>query len=221
MRLVHNKNVNNNWETKMFAGKLKEILCILFGCTMEQLEDSDFKNSPLPDEFQHLSFGMIRTYRWALTHIGTDMFKEQFDPLIWINALMREYKLGEPFQTGTTPENLVWQEPDFPNWLITDVRFPEEAQAIKDKGGIVLRINRPIKPMIITHYEDYDVLSGNPEAFKISATEYPNKLLRTCPKCNGLLVFGEEYSTIIALSSALESTKPKLALSFMVLKKSK
>ena len=37
-----------------------------------------------------------------------------------------------------------------------------------------------------------------PEASIIFATEYPSKLFRTCPKCNGLLVLGEEYSTIIA-----------------------
>ena len=28
------------------------------------------------------------------------------------------------------------------NWIITDVRFPNEAQAIKDRGGILIRINR-------------------------------------------------------------------------------
>ena len=30
------------------------------------------------------------------------------------------------------------------NWIITDVRFPNECQAIKDRGGIVIRVNRPI-----------------------------------------------------------------------------
>lgn len=31
-----------------------------------------------------------------------------------------------------------------PNWVITDCRFPNEADAIKAKGGINIRINRPI-----------------------------------------------------------------------------
>jgi hypothetical protein len=36
----------------------------------------------------------------------------------------------------------------YPNWIITDCRFPNEAQAIKDKGGIIIRIDRPgIKPV--------------------------------------------------------------------------
>ncbi len=35
-----------------------------------------------------------------------------------------------------------------PNWVITDVRFPNEAQAIKEKGGYVIRIDRPgVKPI--------------------------------------------------------------------------
>lgn len=30
----------------------------------------------------------------------------------------------------------------YPNWIITDLRFPNEANAIKDRGGITVRINR-------------------------------------------------------------------------------
>ena len=47
-----------------------------------------------------------------------------------------------------------------------------------------------------------------PDALMISATEYPKRLLRMCPKCKGLLVFGEEYSIITAFSFAEAVTKP-------------
>jgi hypothetical protein len=30
----------------------------------------------------------------------------------------------------------------YPNWIVTDVRFPNEADAIKNRGGILIRINR-------------------------------------------------------------------------------
>ena len=30
----------------------------------------------------------------------------------------------------------------YPNWIITDVRFPNEADAIKGRGGIIIRVNR-------------------------------------------------------------------------------
>lgn len=39
------------WKTKQFAYKLKQIVCILIGCTMEQLEDNDFKEKELGEEW--------------------------------------------------------------------------------------------------------------------------------------------------------------------------
>jgi len=30
-----------------------------------------------------------------------------------------------------------------PNWIFTDCRFPNEAKAIKDRGGFIIRIDRP------------------------------------------------------------------------------
>lgn len=42
----------------------------------------------------------------------------------------------------------------YPNWIITDVRFPNEVKAIKDKGGIVIRVDRhnhPNEPYPSTH----------------------------------------------------------------------
>jgi hypothetical protein len=34
----------------------------------------------------------------------------------------------------------------YPSWLITDMRFPNELKAIKDKGGISIRVNRHNHP---------------------------------------------------------------------------
>jgi hypothetical protein len=36
------------------------------------------------------------------------------------------------------------KEIKYPNWIITDVRFPNELKAIKDRDGIIIRVNRPI-----------------------------------------------------------------------------
>ena len=30
----------------------------------------------------------------------------------------------------------------YPNWIITDTRFPNELKAVKDRGGISIRVNR-------------------------------------------------------------------------------
>ena len=39
------------FETKKFADKLKDITCLLIGCTREQLENEEFKNSSLGEEW--------------------------------------------------------------------------------------------------------------------------------------------------------------------------
>lgn len=37
------------------------------------------------------------------------------------------------------------KEKKYPNWIITDVRFPNEVKAIKDRGGIIIRVERPVE----------------------------------------------------------------------------
>ena len=34
----------SNWEIKKFGGPLKDVICILLGCSREDLEDRDFKD---------------------------------------------------------------------------------------------------------------------------------------------------------------------------------
>lgn len=40
-----------NWKIKKFADKLKDIVCMLIGCTREQLENRDFKDSILGEQW--------------------------------------------------------------------------------------------------------------------------------------------------------------------------
>jgi len=71
----------------------------------------------------------------------------------FINALFADYTKHQRYERGTETVGLTdgktvvdYEIPnveyDYPNWIITDVRFPNEAQAIKDRGGIVIRVNR-------------------------------------------------------------------------------
>lgn len=41
----------------------------------------------------------------------------------------------------------------YPNWIITDTRFENEAQAIKDRDGIIIRVNRFPKTITINGIE--------------------------------------------------------------------
>ena len=55
--------------------------------------------------------------------LGTDCGRKIIHPNVWINSTLASYKL----------EN---------NWIIPDVRFINEAEAIQKKRGLVIRIER-------------------------------------------------------------------------------
>lgn len=57
--------------------------------------------------------------------LGTDAMRKVIHPNIWVNALFSEFT-------------------DDSKWIITDVRFPNEVEKIKEKGGIIIRIGRPL-----------------------------------------------------------------------------
>lgn len=146
------------YQHKAFADKLKQIAALLFGIDVTQFEDDDFKNSYLPEEWNtwieeeagtiDLDIGQVKmtnkilkryTYREFLQVVGTNLFREQFHPDTWVNATLADYK---PVNESYWPQGVPQPKDGMPNWLITDVRFPNEAKAIKDRGGILVRINR-------------------------------------------------------------------------------
>ena len=131
----------SEWEIKKFAAKLKDIASHLTGIDIEDFEDQEFKKTLLGSEW-----GM--TVREFLQKLGTDALRTGLHDNVWVNALMADYvAIGDNLLEGEVrkvrEEDLI-----YPNWIITDTRFPNEAQVIKDKGGIVIRINRPgIEPI--------------------------------------------------------------------------
>lgn len=100
------------------------------------------------------------TVRQFLQELGTDACRNGLHPNTWVNALMADYKPILTIVHKLAGENGVEDDyepqPDdiketFPNWIITDTRFPNEAQAIKDAGGIVIRVDRPGVKAINAH----------------------------------------------------------------------
>lgn len=108
------------WKIRKWAGKLKQIASILTGIPIENFEDQEFKKTEMG-----AMWGM--SVREFLQKLGTNGLRDGLHKDVWVNALMSEYKL--------TQDGL-------PNWIISDTRFFNEAQAIKDQGGIIIRVNR-------------------------------------------------------------------------------
>jgi len=136
-------------EQKQFASKIKQIVALLINCDVKDLEDESFKNKILSKEWwtyklpndQLLAYtdnnpdfinkyNLIKmTPRLMMQLIGTEGMRNIIHPNIWITSLFNDYKEDS-------------------NWLITDCRFPNEAKAIKDKGGILIRVNRLIGKIV-------------------------------------------------------------------------
>jgi len=173
-----------------FADKLKDFVCILIGCTREQLEDQDFKNKELGEEWNCYIFNngkkeeltlnyniaktlsadnriisRILTPRLLLQLLGTECIRDKVHPNAWVNALFADYKAISVIRDSE--RNKVFNEQgmhqfNYPNWIITDVRFPNELEAIKSRKGISIRINRyPINleidgKKLYVNQEDFD-----------------------------------------------------------------
>jgi hypothetical protein len=178
--VVENDIVKNqsNWENKKYADKLKDMVCLLIGCNREQLEDPQFKETPLGEEWWLInkpdenifipytsddwaSYGdfennLVKTTpRQLLQQLGTDVCR-QIHPSMWVNALFADYQPKHAIHDWAVLSGIKWsslselsanyekrwREECFPKWIISDVRFPDEAQAIKDRGGILVRVDR-------------------------------------------------------------------------------
>jgi hypothetical protein len=86
------------------------------------------------------------TVRDFLQKLGTDALRDSLHPNVWVNALMADYKKQLRIETNHPHSECLTAR--YPNWIITDVRFENEAKAIKDKGGVVIRVDRPgVKPV--------------------------------------------------------------------------
>lgn len=74
------------------------------------------------------------TPRNAMQLLGTEWGRELVHTELWISAWAQAVEDLPP---------LNWEEPDIKLVVCDDVRFPNEADAIRARGGIVVRIDRP------------------------------------------------------------------------------
>jgi len=120
-----------------FAYSLKEMCRVVFGFNDEQLY-GDLKGIPDP----YWGF----TPRWALQYAGTEAMRKVIDDQIWVKTFVRRV-----------------QQDQHTSILVTDLRFSNEAAAIKHLGGFMVRCKRdvPFDPSMDTHDSEI-ALDGYP-----------------------------------------------------------
>ena len=158
--------INSIWEQKAFAGKLKQTASLLTGIPVEKFEDQEFKNTQLGEEWWYFQGrnGSLMSYnkdskrsdedlikltpRLLLQIIGTECIRDKVHPNAWVNALFADYKYEiHRSEVPTRAAGFIDQHV-YPNWIITDMRFPNELEAIKSRGGITIRVNRPYTTVV-------------------------------------------------------------------------
>lgn len=97
-----------------FADPLRESCSLVTGVPLEVFNNPETKNVPRDDLYG-------KTPREVLQLIGTEGWRNLIHPDVWVNAFIR--RTGKKYSA--------------------DVRFINEAKAIKDAGGILIHIEKP------------------------------------------------------------------------------
>ena len=126
-----------SFKNKKFGYNVKKLVSDLTGLPMRVMLSRDGKLVYLPD------WGM--TVGTMQQKMGTDAVRNNIHGNAWVLSLFAKYKDSEDF------------------WIISDVRFKNEAKIIKDKGGILIRLNgdpakcRENDPRDMNHQSETDL----------------------------------------------------------------
>lgn len=194
IELAKQEQVAEPFVIKKFAGKLKEVAGLILGVNPEVFEDQEFKKEYMPEQWDYWHTHVVKkddglllhlqgkyatrerakaeaenkdgfarsnnaitgiglermTYRQFLQILGTDALRDHLHENIWVNALFSDYK----------PES---------NWIITDTRFVNELDRVKDLEGLTILVVDPRKPIPANQHssetaldnEDFDIVLTN------------------------------------------------------------
>jgi hypothetical protein len=153
-----------------FAASLKDAVASVFGWERELLEGSTKSSREWRekrDEWWSERLGIDITPRWVLQYWGTEVCRNGFHKDIWVASV--ENKLRQ------TSDNIV----------ITDCRFANEVNSIKNVGGITMRVNRGERPVWYSAAVDYNNEPEHSEQHQKAMVELAN-----------YTVHASEYSSI-------------------------
>jgi hypothetical protein len=169
--LLNDKNLDLNltgWQVKKFADKTTKCFKEITGIDFHSLDRDEKEKARL----KYIEFA--------------EKSKEIFGKDVWVNALMSEYKPTNLDENGlitvindygikvsVKPNPILFpEELIYPSWCITDMRYPNEYDAVKSRGGITIRVNRhnhpndinpntehPSETALDQHQFDYEIIN--------------------------------------------------------------
>lgn len=91
-------NVISGWKQVAFAAKLKQIVALLIGCTVQDLEDQEFKSSPLGKVWERWYYSF---YKMKTMTLG--QFKDKIEELEKAGLITDDYELEVGTNHGYEP----------------------------------------------------------------------------------------------------------------------
>lgn len=123
------------YKVRSFATKLKSMVVTLTGCTLDDLENYDFKeNEIVPEHLWTFCSNDKHNYRSLLQGLG-DYMRDK-NPEVFI-------------------ESELYDNPQ--RCIISDCRMLNEAEAIKKRGGVIVRVIRENAGNNDTHKSEVEI----------------------------------------------------------------
>ena len=151
---------NHDFHKTSFADKLKDAVSSMFDWDRYMLEG---KTEPSrqwresPDPFWSKEIGRDITPRYVLQRFGTECMRQGLYDGIWVSLTKKQ----------------MLERPDI-NWIIPDVRFPNEINMIKSIGGKIWRVTRGPDPGWFHKYQLENIEPDNihPSEWKWAKSEF-------------------------------------------------
>lgn len=148
-----------------FAAPLKQALNAMFGWTMEQWNDREWKEAVIP--------WLGKSPRQLAQTLGTEWGRGLVHPELWVLLFKQRYE--EHRETyGDRP------------FVVADCRFDNEAVAVASLGGVVLQVQRPGIGGVSAHVSERGVNGALVDAYVINNTDRQDYIGRALQTLAGL-----------------------------------
>ena len=151
---------NFKFEKVSFSDTLKDITCIIFGWPREKLEGVDEHSRQWRETVDKYWASELNienfTPRYALTFIGTDLFRKYFSEDIWVKVAKK--KVSNLLASGK-------------NVVVTDCRFLNEITLVKECGGKIIHIYRDL-PNWFFEFKNNKISAKDLEEWNVHRSEY-------------------------------------------------
>ena len=161
-----------------FANSVKDAVSVVFGWDRSSLEGDTPESRAWreqPDEFWSNKLGKSFSPRYALQLMGTEAGRDVFHENLWVYTVQRRCDPNK-------------------NYVIADVRFPNEIKAIRESGGKVFRVKRGDEPI----WWGEALASNKTKDYNLMKQFYPNV------HYSEWAWIGEEVDTTIENDQSLE-----------------